>query len=145
MLVEHFLMCNLFVFLQLDDWVLCRIYKKKNTARICEEEPKVDDFRTNNYTVADACVNDLPKLEFPRTSSLSHLWEMDYFGSISQLLNENTTSYDNQSIMTTMAPSRTVEMGGMSQSYADSLKFQVNNESNMLNQQSVFVNSIFEF
>lgn len=137
-------MCNLFVFLQLDDWVLCRIYKKKNTARVCEEEPKVDGFRTNNYTVADACVNDLPKMEFPRTSSLSHLWEMEYFGSISQLLNENT-SYDNQSIMT-MAPSRTVEMGEMSHSYADSLKFQVNNESNMLNQQSaVFVNSIFEF
>lgn len=130
--------------MRLDDWVLCRIYKKKNTARVCEEEPKVDDFRANNYTVADACVNDLPKLEFPRTSSLSHLWEMDYFGSISQLLNENTTSYDNQSIMT-MAPSRTVEMGEMSQSYADSLKFQMNNESNMLNQQSVFVNSIFEF
>lgn len=142
--MEHFLICNLFVFLQLDDWVLCRIYKKKNTARVCEEEPKVDDFRASNYTLGDACGNDLPKMEFPRTSSLSHLWEMDYFGSISQLLNENTTSYDNQNLMT-MAPSRTFEMGEMSHSYADSLKFQVNNETNMLNQQSVFVNSIFEF
>lgn len=131
--------------MRLDDWVLCRIYKKKNTTRVCEEEPKADDFKTNNYTVADACVNDLPKLEFPRTSSISHLWEMDYFGSISQLLNDNTTSYDNQSIMTMAPASRTVEMGEMSTSYADSLKFQVNNDTNMLNQQSVFVNSIFEF
>lgn len=137
----------MFLFLQLDDWVLCRIYKKKNTARVSEDIPIVEDFQTKTLTAGDDDgTNDVQMMDFPRTSSISHLWELEYLGSISQLLNENysyNSSYDHQNSMTTNAglfePARTVELGD-----ADSMKFQMNNQSSML-KQPVFVNPVFEF
>lgn len=99
----------------------------------------VDDFQIKTLADDDGGVvrNDVEMMEFPRTSSISHLWEMEYLGSISQLLNQNSfgSSYDNQNIMTSNA-----ELVAP----ADSMRMQVNNQTSMLNQ-PVFVNSLFEF
>lgn len=137
--------------LQLDDWVLCRIYKKKNPTR-ASEEPKSDNFQTKTLTAGGN--DDVQMMEFPRTSSISHLWELEYLGSISQLLNDssynNSSSYDNnQNTVSSnaglMAPARNINLGEISHPRApDSMKFQVNNQSSILNQ-TVFVNSMFEF
>lgn len=142
---------SLFFFgLQLDDWVLCRIYKKKNTTR-ASEEPKNDDFRTRTTLPTDdyGTNDDVKMMEFPRTSSISHLWELEYLGSISQLLNDNSSGYDNfQNTMTSNAglvvPQKNVQSGEMAHPRIDSIKFEQNNQSSMLNQ-PVFGNSVFEF
>lgn len=79
---------------QLDDWVLCRIYKKKNPTR--QPEVKIEDSFTQVPTAADFTEQQTHK--FPRTCSLTHLWEFDYMSSISQLLDENAynVSFNNQ-------------------------------------------------
>lgn len=73
---------------QLDDWVLCRIYKKKNLG-------KSDDRRVENTLITQIpCPNEpQPQKLFPRNFSLTdHLWEFDYINSISQLMHENSYS-----------------------------------------------------
>lgn len=87
--------------MQLDDWVLCRIYKKKNVGRIIGhfDQPKVE---AESFQMAAAAATDNQnpnqnenyeneQYKFPRTYSLTHLWELDYMGSISQLLNDNSS------------------------------------------------------
>lgn len=88
--------------MQLDDWVLCRIYKKKNVGRSNLNTPKVEESfgqiaaatheNYNQNHVLDQ--QQQPTFKFPRTHSLTHLWELGYMGSISQLLNDDS-SYDN--------------------------------------------------
>lgn len=76
--------------MRLDDWVLCRIYKKRNVNKALE--PKVEDLspHIDITTVADEATNeDHEKLKFPRTYSLAQLLDLDYLGPISQLLSDN--------------------------------------------------------
>lgn len=81
-----FLLIFSFLMFQLDDWVLCRIYKKKNLG-------KPDDQRVENTLTQIPCTNDPPQVPqklFPRNFSLSdNLWEFDYINPISQLMHEN--------------------------------------------------------
>lgn len=72
--------------MRLDDWVLCRIYKKKNLG-------KPDYQRVENTFTQIPCTNEpqIPQKLFPRNFSLSdHLWEFDYINPISQLMHENS-------------------------------------------------------
>ncbi|XP_073151736.1 NAC domain-containing protein 1-like [Henckelia pumila] len=74
--------------MRLDDWVLCRIYKKKNLG-------KNDDQRVENtlITQIQSSNNELqiPQKLFPRNFSLTdHLWDFDYINSISELMHENS-------------------------------------------------------
>lgn len=73
---------------QLDDWVLCRIYKKKSPGKSSEQ--KVEE----SYGQIPTTNNDTTEVQqaykFPRPCSLSHLWEYEYMGSISQLMNDNS-------------------------------------------------------
>ncbi|XP_057777238.1 NAC domain-containing protein 2-like [Salvia miltiorrhiza] len=93
--------------MRLDDWVLCRIYKKKNLGRSSfEHQPiKVEDsFVSHQIAAANDDRNRgseeqeaaAAAYRFPRTHSLTHLWEFDsYMGSsISQLLNDNSSLYN---------------------------------------------------
>lgn len=89
--------------MQLDDWVLCRIYKKKNLGRSSlEHQPiKVEDSFSDHQMAAANDHDDQnqnqyrasEEYKFPRTYSLSHLWEFEnYMGSsISQLINDNSS------------------------------------------------------
>lgn len=76
--------------MKLDDWVLCRIYKKKNLGRISfDHEPKVED---SFITQLPTSMNEQQEQEkFPRNYSLNHLWEFDY---MTQLVNENSSSFN---------------------------------------------------
>ncbi|KAG6426260.1 hypothetical protein SASPL_110481 [Salvia splendens] len=89
--------------MRLDDWVLCRIYKKKNLATSIEHRPiKVEDSSTSSHNqIASTSTSEEQEAanRFPRTHSLNHLWEFDnYMGSsISHLLNDNS-SYNNLNV-----------------------------------------------
>ncbi|KAL0363923.1 UNVERIFIED_CONTAM: NAC domain-containing protein 1 [Sesamum angustifolium] len=81
--------------MRLDDWVLCRIYKKKNMGRTCDQQIRVDDENHSlsqllPTTTYNSHANTDPQpYKFPRICSLTHLWEFEYMGSISQLLSDN--------------------------------------------------------
>ncbi|XP_060215323.1 NAC domain-containing protein 1-like [Lycium barbarum] len=151
--------------MRLDDWVLCRIYKKKNLGKTMEmmkaeeEELEAQIVSTNNdiEVVGAACGPQTMKL--PRTCSLSHLLELDYFGSIPQLLSDNSNddqSYtmNNFNNVNVVHHTEKFQLGDQVSSQqqntniADPLKFQVS-QSNycnfFFNQQPVFVNPAFQF
>ncbi|KAK6921995.1 NAC domain, partial [Dillenia turbinata] len=79
--------------MRLDDWVLCRIYKKKHIVR--EMEHKIEDSPSTQFAFKTADHDHSPidqgqqMLKFPRTFSLAHLLDMDLLGSIPQILSEN--------------------------------------------------------
>lgn len=130
---------------QLDDWVLCRIYKKRPMAKSLEQQ-----FAENSHTQMDMVTSEVPTdqnnmLNFPRTCSLTHLFEMEYFGSITQLLSDS--SYNNSTFDFQSNPSNGAggsierfQFGEMPNQYADLGKYQVNQ-----NQQPIIVNPVFEF
>lgn len=79
--------------------------------------------------------------KFPRTYSLTHLWESDYMGSISQLLNDNSSynvgfnGEDNNGGGFSRADEKLPF--GQSQQSTDSTKSHVH--------QTTFVNPVYEF
>ncbi|GMH01744.1 hypothetical protein Nepgr_003583 [Nepenthes gracilis] len=86
--------------MRLDDWVLCRIYKKRHVGSSSEqkEEEQEEDSQVREATTTnannDASIhNQQQALEFPRTFSLAHLLEMDYLGPISHLLDDNNNPF----------------------------------------------------
>ncbi|PIM98253.1 hypothetical protein CDL12_29271 [Handroanthus impetiginosus] len=111
--------------MRLDDWVLCRIYKKKNQARTPER--KVEDSLAQIVAPSDA--SEPQGYKFPRTCSLTHLWEFDYMASISQLLDENAyVSFNNQETISNNG-TRGVEKyqpGQVPLQHTDTMKFHVN-------------------
>ena len=123
---------------QLDDWVLCRIYKKKNTTRSVEQKEE-EDWVAQTLTADDASGSQTFK--FPRPCSINNLWELDCLGSISQLLNDN--AYNSSFDGNFARPIEKLDLGEMSYQYSDSVKLQMN-QSSSLNQQ-IFLNPVFEF
>ncbi|CAO2829558.1 unnamed protein product [Amaranthus hypochondriacus] len=95
--------------MRLDDWVLCRIYKKRQVARV---EDKGEDSTSAQGQVSneggseegsiDHLIQNQQAIKFPRTQSLSYLLDLDYLGPIAHLLNDTTSfnsSFDIQTIM----------------------------------------------
>lgn len=102
--------------MRLDDWVLCRIYKKRQSgSRALEEQNKEEEeiqqplmvnsgptmiknepglIIGNNHYLQEQLQQQQQMLKFPRTSSLSHLLEMDYLGPITHLLNDANNPYN---------------------------------------------------
>ncbi|KAL2233539.1 NAC transcription factor 29 [Sesamum indicum] len=80
--------------MRLDDWVLCRIYKKKNQAKTPEH--RLNHHEESFAHILPTAAVDPQPYKFPRTCSLTHLWEFDYMASISQLLHDdnNYASYN---------------------------------------------------
>ncbi|KAA8532962.1 hypothetical protein F0562_032921 [Nyssa sinensis] len=135
--------------MRLDDWVLCRIYKKKTSVRV---EAKTEDSSDQiALPSGDDDAGEEQMMKLPRICSLSHLWELEKLGSISQLLSDNTynSTFDYQNTMSN------AEIGphGSNQKlqldhevpyqYTDLGKFQPNPGS-ILNQ-PFFGNPMFEF
>uniref|UniRef100_A0A7N0V6Q8 NAC domain-containing protein n=1 Tax=Kalanchoe fedtschenkoi TaxID=63787 RepID=A0A7N0V6Q8_KALFE len=84
--------------MRLDDWVLCRIYKKKPmVGRYMEpgevevqEQAEVQAQAQAQMDMASGGGDDYANDHtIPRTFSISNFLDMDYIGSISQLLNDN--------------------------------------------------------
>ncbi|CAA2959652.1 NAC transcription factor 29-like [Olea europaea subsp. europaea] len=123
--------------MRLDDWVLCRIYKKKNLGKGAEQkvENPIAQIVTLNSATSEAS-------KFPRTCSLTHLWEYGYMGSVSHLLNDNSFNnnmpLDNQnSVSSNVNLSETLRLGQVQQPYTDGMKFHGN-------YQPIFVNPVHE-
>ncbi|KAJ9187459.1 hypothetical protein P3X46_002914 [Hevea brasiliensis] len=134
--------------MRLDDWVLCRIYKKRNIGRNLEEKVEITNTQLEKPVANDASEQQMLKIS--KTCSLSHLLEFEYMGSISQLLNDNTynPSLDFQNVMSNAGTgtdhAENFQLGEMATHYTNSGKFQVN-QGNLLNQ-PLFVNPmVYEF
>uniref|UniRef100_A0A5B7ACQ9 Putative NAC transcription factor 29 n=1 Tax=Davidia involucrata TaxID=16924 RepID=A0A5B7ACQ9_DAVIN len=126
--------------MRLDDWVLCRIYKKRNTVKAV---PKMEDLCDQ---IALSSGDDDQMMKFPRTCSLSHLWELEKLGSISQLLSDNSTSEFQNTVSNAgigLRGTEKLQLGEVPYQYSDLAKFQMN-QSSLLNQQ-IFLNPMFEF
>ncbi|KAK4841224.1 hypothetical protein QYF36_001025 [Acer negundo] len=143
--------------MRLDDWVLCRIYKKRQAVKVMDQ--KVEEETVFQIGKTENIIDDSEHhqqqqqqmMKFPRTFSLTNLMEMDYLGPISQLLNDNNNTFnlthDINIIMgnNNAGPDHNVDklqLGEMPHQYnTDFGKFQVN-QSGLLNQQQVFLNPI---
>ncbi|XP_020236734.1 NAC domain-containing protein 2 isoform X2 [Cajanus cajan] len=134
--------------MRLDDWVLCRIYKKKNMGKSLEAR---EDYPISQINIAPAN-NDSDQhevMKFPRTSSLTHLLEMDYLGPISHILSDgsfNSTfdfqiNTDNGGIDPFVKP-QLVEMPNNDPYASDSGKYQVKQNSTL--NPTIFVNQVYD-
>ncbi|XP_042497677.1 NAC transcription factor 29-like [Macadamia integrifolia] len=81
--------------MRLDDWVLCRIYKKRYLSRSTveeqkEEEEEDDEEETQMITKSlGGNGEERSSVVLPRTFSIGHLMDVDYLSLYSQLLGEN--------------------------------------------------------
>nr|GEY28103.1 NAC transcription factor 29 [Tanacetum cinerariifolium]GEY28473.1 NAC transcription factor 29 [Tanacetum cinerariifolium]GEY35159.1 NAC transcription factor 29 [Tanacetum cinerariifolium] len=133
--------------MRLDDWVLCRIYKKKSPERTLEQ--REESINAQNIPSENQNVVQLQSMKIPRTFSVD-LWDLESLGSISHLLDDHNANYENNN--TGIETGAT--MGIMSQSSTQyqgtrlrephSIKFEENYQNNNLNQPN-FYNSMFEF
>ncbi|XP_014490520.1 NAC transcription factor 29 [Vigna radiata var. radiata] len=132
--------------MRLDDWVLCRIYKKKNMGKSLEAKEdypiaQINLTPPNNETEQEV-------VKFPRTSSLTHLLDMDYLGPISHILSDAsyTSSFDfqlntaNGGIDPFIKP-QPLEIPNNLYA-ADSVKYQVKQNSTI--NPTIFVNHVYD-
>ncbi|XVE85834.1 hypothetical protein DITRI_Ditri17bG0123200 [Diplodiscus trichospermus] len=135
--------------MRLDDWVLCRIYKKRHSAgkvldqELEESNTQIDMIESNNASESQQM------LKFPRTCSLSHLLELDYMGPISQLLSENAcnSTFDFPNTIANIGTNHVekLQLGEIPHQYTDSGKLQVINQSGILNQQVNMNPMVYQF
>ncbi|XP_028785071.1 NAC domain-containing protein 1 [Neltuma alba] len=83
--------------MRLDDWVLCRIYKKKNMAKSMDLKEEMEEeypSSETNMSEENDKINvgtEQQMVKFPRNCSLTHLLEMDsYLAPISHLLSDSS-------------------------------------------------------
>ncbi|KAI6676858.1 hypothetical protein NL676_037654 [Syzygium grande] len=136
---------------RLDDWVLCRIYKKRQTGKTLE--PGIEEPNHNVQATDKVCANldatDPPMLKFPRTFSLTHLLEMDYLAPFSHILSDNPYSaiFDFQNTISNNSGNDCADQkpqgGHMPHHVADNWgKFQAVQNSAL--NQTVVINPIFD-
>ncbi|KAL3636230.1 NAC domain-containing protein 2 [Castilleja foliolosa] len=112
--------------MRLDEWVLCRIYKKKNIAR--NQELRVEESKLGQ-NVTNSCDANYEQ----------HLWEFDYLTSISQLLDENVqhnSTFNNQETISNNIVTRGIEKYHpvqMQISNTDGVKLDMINQTIFLN------------
>ncbi|XVE91522.1 hypothetical protein REPUB_Repub01dG0016900 [Reevesia pubescens] len=140
--------------MRLDDCVLCRIYKKKQSAagKVLDEKLEESNTQIDMIKYSNDAIDSQQMLKFPRICSLSHLFELDnYMGPISQLLSENT--YNNSSFdfpNYTLGNTGTdhvekLQLGEIPHQFTDSGKFQLMNQSEILNQQVYSNPMVYQF
>ncbi|KAF3431489.1 hypothetical protein FNV43_RR26220 [Rhamnella rubrinervis] len=129
--------------MRLDDWVLCRIYKKKQMVKVLEEKMELSSPQLDITAPIDD--NEDHSLKFPRTCSIAHLFELEHLGPISQLLNENshnpTFDFQNNWTSTGTDHVQKLQFGEMPYQNTDSGKFQVT-QSSIFNQ-PMFMNQVY--
>ncbi|GLT54649.1 hypothetical protein SLA2020_278310 [Shorea laevis] len=112
--------------MRLDDWVLCRIYKKKPMAKTLEQREEESLSLSLPAQIDPSEQQQISK--FPRTCSITHLLDMEYLGPISHLLCDNDNSYNSGfDFQNTFGNDEKPKLGEMPYQYMmDSGKFQVN-------------------
>ncbi|XP_022776829.1 NAC transcription factor 29-like [Durio zibethinus] len=137
--------------MRLDDWVLCRIYKKKHSAvKVLHQNVEESNTPIDMIEYSNDASESQQMLKFPRTCSLSHLLELDnYTGPISQLLSENpyNSSFDFPNTIgnTGIEHVEKLQLGEIPYQYTDSGKFQVMNQWGILNQQQHMNPIVYQF
>ncbi|XP_061366339.1 NAC domain-containing protein 2-like [Gastrolobium bilobum] len=132
--------------MRLDDWVLCRIYKKKNNGKSLEVKEEYTTAQINLTPANDDSEQEIMK--FPRTCSLTQLLDMDYLGPISQILSDgsynSTFDFQINAANVGMDPfARPPQLLEMTNPYAaDSGKYQVKQNSNI--NQTIFMNQVYD-
>ncbi|XP_022151075.1 NAC transcription factor 29-like [Momordica charantia] len=135
--------------MRLDDWVLCRIYKKRHSNKGLEE--KAEELSSGDHQNGVAEGNGEQVMKFPRTFSITHLLDLDYLGPISQLFNDNSSinpTVGFQNATTTHTNVGKTEPGEMAFDYSASADFQYvnhNHNNNNFFNQPVFVNPAFDW
>lgn len=132
--------------MRLDDWVLCRIYKKRHMAKVLD--PKVEESLPAPIDVTlpnDAIDQNMSK--FPRPCSLTHLLDLEYLGPISQLLCDNSynSNFDFQNFIGNAGTDNAErpQQGEIQyQQYLDSGKFQLNQGG--IFSQPMFLNPVYD-
>lgn len=85
--------------------------------------------------------------KFPRTFSITHLLDMEYLGSISQLLSDNpynsTFEFPNTIANAGTDSAEKPQLGEIPYQYMDSGKFQVNQGSSIFSQ-PIFLNPVYD-
>lgn len=127
--------------MRLDDWVLCRIYKKKTAAKPLEQ--REEDINAQNVDNDDHTSMDLQSMKIPRTFSLAHLWELESLGSISHLLDDHNTNYENNAGIVTGATVGIMPQSSTPFRELHSVKFEDTNQNNL--NQSCFFSPMFGF
>ncbi|KAL4384717.1 hypothetical protein GQ457_15G004830 [Hibiscus cannabinus] len=123
--------------MRLDDWVLCRIYKKKSSAgKVLDQKAEESKAEIGSAGTSNDDGGSQQLLKFPRTCSLSQLLEMDYMGPISHLLTENAYSSSFDFTNTTgIDGADRLPIGEIPYNYytTDSGKFQANQNGSLTN------------
>ncbi|KAB2624529.1 NAC transcription factor 29-like [Pyrus ussuriensis x Pyrus communis] len=129
--------------MRLDDWVLCRIYKKKHLGKAYLDQKVEEDQKIEMKTPETVKANEEQVvLKFPRACSITSLLDMDYLGPISQLFSDNNSGYDFQNSMAGAGAghAQMFQFGEMPnyQTTTDSGKFQAMAQTSVLNHQPWF-------
>ncbi|KAK7362370.1 hypothetical protein VNO77_04481 [Canavalia gladiata] len=131
--------------MRLDDWVLCRIYKKKQMGKTLgpKEEYSNSTVQITNLTASN---NDGEQkmMNLPRTCSLTYLLDMNYFGpSLSDASYTSTFDFQINTANIEIDPSVKSQPLEMTNHYvADSGKFQVKQSSTI--DQPIFVKQVYD-
>ncbi|CAJ1932024.1 unnamed protein product [Sphenostylis stenocarpa] len=133
--------------MRLDDWVLCRIYKKKNMGKSLEAKEDYPIAQINLTPPNNGTEQEVVK--FPRTSSLTHLLDMDYLGPISHILSDASynSTFDFQlntanGGMDPFVKQQPLEIPNNLYYAADSGKYQVKQNSTI--NPTIFVNQLYD-
>ncbi|XP_011013028.1 PREDICTED: NAC transcription factor 29-like [Populus euphratica] len=109
--------------------VLCRIYRKRHAIRHLEEKTE-NPVHARLDVTPDNDAREQQMMKISRTCSLSHLLEMEYLGSISQLLSGDTynSDFDSQNLMSDALTDHVIkiQLGEMSPEHTDNGNFQGN-------------------
>ncbi|KAJ7943441.1 NAC domain protein [Quillaja saponaria] len=131
--------------MRLDDWVLYRIYKKKQMGKTLEMGK---DSNAQSHVKPASDDSDQQMMKLPRNVSLANLLEMDYLDPITQLQCDNscnsTFGFQNNMLNAGSYQFGKPELGEVpNYQYAvDSGKFQLN-QSGTINQ-PIFVNPVYD-
>ncbi|KAJ4961514.1 hypothetical protein NE237_021424 [Protea cynaroides] len=139
--------------MRLDEWVLCRIYKKKQMGRDVEQKEDQDlqliDKTTQTNSSSVAINGEEPALVLPRTFSLTHLLDVDYL-SLSQLLTDNpvlgtTAEFQTAGNNNAGNAEKLLQPYNMAYHFGNSKQLIQGNQNTVFNYQPIHVNPVFGF
>ncbi|XP_076889830.1 NAC domain-containing protein 2-like [Bidens hawaiensis] len=130
--------------MRLDDWVLCRIYKKKSVERPLER--REENINAQNTPIEYNNTKEILSMKIPGQFSLAHLWELETLGSISHLLDDHDINYDNNTRIETGAtmPQSSTLFPDTRLCDSHLIKFEDNNQNVNFNMTS-FYNPMLQF
>ncbi|KAK7317972.1 hypothetical protein RJT34_02644 [Clitoria ternatea] len=127
--------------MRLDDWVLCRIYKKKHVGKAFDKREEHSTVQMTNLTAANHD-GEQKMMNLPRTYSLTYLLDMNYLGPV--FSDGSTLDFQINGGNIGIDPFVKSQPGEMANHYAaDSGKYQVKQSSSNMDQ-PIFVKQVYD-